>query len=81
MIVSELIAQLQTMPQDAPVIVNFALNSEANGRKIRGIEVLTACHPNETPECFSLWEWHDYEPENYAGPITVVNIFRSSALK
>ena len=80
MTVAALVAQLQTMPQDAPVILNYGLNSEANGRTIRGAEVLIACHPNEYPECFSQWEWHDYEPENYVGPITVVNIYRSSAL-
>jgi hypothetical protein len=77
MTVRDLIAALQAMPPDAPVILNLGKNEIANEREVGRVEAVSAFQRLDAAgEPSGEWtegEWvHD--PEFHTLPVTVVNL-------
>ncbi len=77
MIVSELIAALQQMPQDAICVVNQTPNGLANGSEIVKVEAVQSTHGkgDDDPQVKWVPAWGDWWDKDFdIPPQIVVNI-------
>ena len=73
MTVRELIAQLQTLPPDLPVVVQMGRNEFANGKAVEIVETVNACRYRGNSELHSWYESDEISDDDIECK-TVVNI-------